>query len=130
MSHTLSCRAGVVYLLDACQTIGQMPIDVQALGCHFLTATGRKYLRAPRGSGFLYASPVALKDKRLEPSALDVRGGRWTAPGEYTPERSARRYEEYEMSFAAKARPLTPAPCWERRAGEPLQDCCCRVACL
>jgi cysteine desulfurase / selenocysteine lyase len=91
-----------VYLLDACQTIGQMPIDVQVLGCHFLTATGRKYLRAPRGSGFLYASPAALEDTRLEPAALDVRGGGWTAPDEYILERSARRYEEYEMSFAAK----------------------------
>lgn len=49
-------REGIPYLLDATQTVGQMPIDVQQLQCDYLTSTGRKFLRAPRGTGLLYAS--------------------------------------------------------------------------
>jgi cysteine desulfurase / selenocysteine lyase len=79
-----------------------MPLDVKKVGCHFLTGTGRKYLRAPRGSGFLYVSPQILADNRIEPGALDVRGGRWLGKSDYEQHGSARRYEEYEMSFAAK----------------------------
>ena len=109
VAQSASAHAGVIYLLDACQSVGQMPVDVQAIGCHFLTATGRKFLRAPRGSGFLYASEPALADSRLEPAAVDVRGARWTAADTYVPEASARRYEEYEMSFAAKVHPRSNA---------------------
>jgi Aminotransferase class-V len=96
--------AGAVYLLDACQSVGQLPLDVSALRCHLLTGTGRKWLRAPRGCGFLYASDALLDDERVEPAALDVRGGVWSGDRGYEAAAGARRYEEYEMSFAAKAR--------------------------
>lgn len=93
-----------MYLLDACQSAGQLPLDVRVLRCHFLTGTGRKFLRAPRGCGFLYASDDALRDERLEPAALDVRSGQWLGAHAYAPDDTAKRYEEYEMCFAAKVR--------------------------
>ena len=94
----------MVYLLDACQSAGQLPLNVHTLQCHFLTGTGRKFLRGPRGSGFLYVSDGALADARIEPAALDVRSAAWVATGDYEAAAGARRYEEYEMSFAAKVR--------------------------
>ena len=93
-------EAGVLYLLDACQSVGQRPIDVDALGCDMLSATGRKFLRAPRGTGFLYVRDTALD--RLQPMLLDSHSGRWTGPRTYEMEAGARRFEEFESSRATR----------------------------
>ncbi|KAA6422013.1 MAG: aminotransferase class V [Trebouxia sp. A1-2] len=74
-------REGIPYLLDATQSIGQMPIDVQQLQCDYLTSTGRKFLRAPRGTGLLYASRAAMA--KAEPAMVDVHGAVWSGRHDY-----------------------------------------------
>lgn len=90
--------SGAFYLLDACQSIGQLPVDVTEIGADFVSATGRKFLRGPRGTGFLYASDRALT--YLEPFPLDLHSATWTADG-YQVQAGARRFESWEKSYAA-----------------------------
>src|SRR5919198_3097848 len=81
--------ANVLYLLDATQSVGQMPIDVAAIGCDFLAATGRKFIRGPRGAGFLYVARDRITD--LHPAAVEVGGAKWTARDAYTLKDDAKR---------------------------------------
>lgn len=90
--------AGVMYILDACQSVGMMPIDVKKIGCDFLSATGRKYMRGPRGTGFLYARKRSTS--HIEPVFLDNHAARWTGDNEYTVIGDARRFENWERYFA------------------------------
>ena len=96
----LAREAGVPFLLDACQTAGQLPIDVDSIGCDFLSATGRKYLRGPRGTGFLYARSSTLE--LGEPAMLDHFGATWTDFERYEVRQDARRYETWESNYATK----------------------------
>ncbi len=94
------CREhDVLYLVDACQSIGQMPVDVRRLNCDFLGASARKFLRGPRGAGFLYVSDRAL-GLGLAPLFLDMRGADWIAADRYRPARDARRFENWEFAWA------------------------------
>lgn len=92
--------AGIPYLLDACQALGQMPVDVDALGCDLLAATGRKFLRGPRGTGFLYVRGALLE--RLEPAMIDHFAAPWVAPDRYRLRDDARRFETWENNYAAR----------------------------
>lgn len=95
-----SCHdAGVLFLVDACQSVGQMPVDVAAWRCDFLSATARKFLRGPRGAGFLYVSDRAL-EMGLAPLYVDMRGAEWNAPDGYRLLPDARRFENWEFAWA------------------------------
>ncbi|TSD99766.1 aminotransferase class V-fold PLP-dependent enzyme [Skermania sp. ID1734] len=96
----LSHDVGALVLLDACQSMGQLPVRVDDLGVDALSGTGRKWLRAPRGTGFLYVAPSAFG--RLEPAALDLHSAAWTAPDEFHMAADARRFEFWECDVAAR----------------------------
>ena len=94
----LTRAAGAIFLVDACQAVGQLDVDVEAVQCDFLSATGRKYLRGPRGTGFLYARTSVLD--RVVPSQPDHHAADWSATDDYTFSDGATRFEVWEFSHA------------------------------
>lgn len=114
-------KHGIPFLLDACQTVGQIPVDVEAIGCDMLSATSRKYLRGPRGLGFLYVREKLLQD--LHPPFLDMNAAVWTGEKSYDLEKTSKMFEEWEKPYAllmglgtavAYFNQLDQAACWQR----------------
>jgi len=116
---------GLTYVLDSCQAVGQLDVDVKKIGCHVLTATGRKFLRGPRGTGFLYVEKD-LAD-RLDPPFVDAQSAEWTGPQSYKLMPGARRFESFERNFAGMIGLMTAVD-YAREVGLPqIED---RVAAL
>lgn len=96
----LAEQAGVPFLVDACQSAGQVDLDVRTIRCDALSGTGRKYLRGPRGTGFLYVHPRLRA--ALEPSRLDMHSADWTAQDTYRVRDDAKRFESWESNVAGR----------------------------
>jgi len=92
--------AGIPYILDSCQSVGQIPIDVEEIGCDVLCVTGRKYLRGPRGTGLLYVRSSLLNT--LEPPILDQHSAKLISPTEYLMCPDSKRFENWEQYCAGK----------------------------
>ncbi len=96
----VAAKHGLIYLLDACQSVGQIDIDVQAIGCHILSGTGRKFLRGPRGTGFLYVANAIVD--RLDPPFIDLTAAEWTDAQTYRLAPGALRFENWESNVAGR----------------------------
>ena len=99
---SICSKYDIPYLVDACQSVGQINVDVSEIKCDFLSATGRKFLRGPRGTGFLYVSDQMLEGKKY-PYLLDANGAIWKERDDFQLVEGAVRFESWERSYALQA---------------------------
>ncbi len=92
--------AGILYLLDACQAAGQIDLDVNKLNCDFLSFTGRKFIRGPRGTGMLYVCSKIAEE--LEPPLIDLQAATWTSKNQFSLSSGTQRFEQWEVNCGAK----------------------------
>ena len=93
-------KHNIIYQLDACQSVGQYPIDVNKIQCDFLSATGRKYMRGPRGTGFLYVRKELIS--KINPLSLDLHSAEWLSNETFKARNDAKKFETWESNRAAK----------------------------
>ncbi|HEX3767033.1 MAG TPA: aminotransferase class V-fold PLP-dependent enzyme, partial [Puia sp.] len=91
-------KHNILYLVDACQTVGQIPINVKEIGCDILSATGRKYLRAPRGTGFLYVRKEVQDTLKI--LFMDGHTAQLINENSFEIRKDARRFELFEKNRA------------------------------
>jgi cysteine desulfurase/selenocysteine lyase len=91
-------KHNILYLLDACQSVGHIPVDVKKIQCDFLSTTSRKYLRGPRGIGFIYVRKEVLK--KLKPTTLDMVTAHWKDADNYNLDCNIKIFEQWEKSYA------------------------------
>jgi len=86
----------VLFLLDACQSVGQLDVNFERIGCDMATGTGRKFLRGPRGIGFLYINEKSRA--QIEPVVLTNQAATWSDDNDYILRNDARLFEAWERS--------------------------------